>query len=1030
MEKHKSNWVRYLSCCWLLALGLMTLFPVSLEAQNRKNVAAVVLDETGQPMIGVNVKVKGTTQGVSTNIDGQFSLQVSSKDILVFSFMGYQTAEYAVSTLKKEITLEPDAKVLDEVVVVGYGTQRRATMTGAVAEVKAAEVMKSPVANMAQALTGRAPGLTTMQASGEPGADGVTLRIRGIGTLNDANPLVLVDGVERSFTQLDPNEIESISILKDAASTAVFGIRGANGVIVVTTKSGKEGPAKVSFSANMALQQVTRMPERVDAESFCKAFNEALYNDSPELGKYQRFTEEEIGLYKNQTNPLLYPEHNWIDELMNKSAMQQNYNLTVSGGTTNTKYFVSLGYFNQQGLLNDVTKRIDHLEYNNNTTYERYNLRSNVDVDITPTTSMGVMIGATIQNRKYAQNDPFMWMLGAPPIASPFIASGKLIAAGSAADIGNSPYANITNGIVEDMNSTLTVTLKGRQKLDFILKGLSIRGMASYDSYYLQRATKNQSTVMYQPIYQPNAIGEMALQLKQIGEYGTLANPSESFDRYQKMHAEGAIEYKNGFGNHNVGALLLITLDKKWYKVNTSKNIAERMTIPITYSGLVARVTYDYQGKYLAEFNMGYNGSENFPEDKRFALFPAVSVGWNIAEEAFFQKIVYRDWISKFKIRASYGIVGNDAAQDKRFMYLSGAYTSGGGAFFGSSTQSWMQGYNEGRLGNSAVTWETAIKTNYGIELTMLKDQLSLSAEYFYDDRDDILAPLVNGSNQSAIEGQAIYNLGRVKNKGYELEGTWRSRFNKVSYWLSANYSFARNKIVFKDEIIDLLNPQLRSTGRRVGEKIAYVADGFYRDWNDVNRGPVYGSPQPGDTKYVDINGDGIINDRDRAPIGHPDTPEITYGFSGGFSYKGFDVSFLFQGAAHTTKFFGESFTKPFSANVGILKYMYDERWTPETAETAKRPRLTKNYTTNSYLNSTAWLADASYLKLRNVEVAYNINPRVLKNFFIKGMRIYVNGQNLFTWSPLKVIDPEGNPNDAFKYPQLRVYNFGVKLNF
>lgn len=1025
MEKHKKNWDRYLSCCWLLTLLLITMMPLNLNAQASKNVSATIVDETGEPMIGVNVVIKGAeNKGTVTDLDGVFVLNASSSDVLMISFIGYKTEEIKVSNLKKKIRLQPDTEMLDEVVVVGYGTQRRATMTGAVAEVKATEVIKSPVANMAQALTGRAPGLTTVQASGEPGADGVTLRIRGVGTLNNADPLVLVDGVERSFTQLDPNEIESISILKDAASTAVFGIRGANGVIVVTTKSGTEGPAKVSFSANMAVQQAVRMPERVDAETFCNAFNEALYNDSPELGKYQRFTAEEIETYKNQSNPLLYPEHNWIDELMNKSALQQNYNLTINGGTQNAKYFVSLGYFNQEGLLKDITERIDYLKYDNNTKYERYNLRSNVDFNVSPSTSLGVMIGAIIQNRKYAQNDPFMWMLGAPPIASPYIASGKLITAGNVADIGSSPYANITSGIYEDMKSTLSVTIKGRQKLDFLLKGLSLRGMVSYDSYYLQRASKSQSTVMYQPVYQPNALGETSLQLKQIGEYGTLSNPSESFDRNQKLHAEGAIEYQNKFGNHNVGALLIATLDKKWYVAS------ERKIIPVTYSGVVARATYDYLGKYLLEFNMGYNGSENFPEENRFALFPAFSAGWNVAEEKFFQNIVNRDIISKLKIRGSYGIVGNDAAQNKRFMYISGVYSSGGGAYFGSSTQTWMGGYNEGRLGNNAVTWETAEKTNVGVELTMFKDMFSFNAEYFYDDRKDILAPLVNGSNQSAVEGQAIYNIGRVRNKGYEFSATWRSKINKFSYWLSGNYSFARNKVVFKDEIVDPLNPQLLSTGRRIGEKIAYVADGFYKDWDDVKRGPVYGSPQPGDVKYVDINGDGIINDRDRVPIGHPDTPEINYGFSGGFSYKGFDVSFLFQGTENTTKFFGESFIKPFSANVGILKYQYDERWTPETAETAKRPRLTKNYTTNSYLQSTVWLEDASYLKLRNLEIAYNINPNLLKKFFIKGMRIYVNGQNLFTWSPLKVIDPEGNPNNTYKYPQLRVYNFGLKLNF
>lgn len=1016
----------------LLFLGCILLVVQPMYAQEKVEVSGVVVDNLGEPMIGVTVMAKGTSSGAITDLDGNFALSVPKNATVVFSFIGYKQVEKPASALKNaKIVMYDDTQMLGEVVVVAYGSQKKETLTGSISQVKATELTRSPVANMGQALTGRAAGVSTTQNTGTPGEDDVTIRIRGVGTLNDASPLVLVDGVERSFSQIDPNEVESMSILKDAASTAVFGIRGANGVIIITTKKGKEGPAKVSFSANWALQQPVRIPDSADAVTTAKMYDEALLNDNPNATPF--FGEEHYKLYADGSDPLGHPNNNWKKYLLKNVAFQQRYNLSVSGGTPNTKYYVSLSFLDQDGVMKDLASEIDGLQYSHNNKYQRVNLRSNIDVDITKTTKLGVHLGGII-GKKNAPKDSFTKLLQTASNGSPYIYDRKFVH-GQYTDFGESPLHMLLENVTETANNTINATITFNQKLDFITKGLSLRALASYDSQYIHNLSKGELLTTYSLKDAQDEEGNTVkvLEVSNLSE-GAIKVPSENWDRRQSMHAEAALEYKRDFNGHNVNALLLGTLDKKWWKYSEHDEFTQYITVPVSYMGLVGRVAYDYRTKYLLEFNMGYNGSENFAEGKRFALFPAVSVGWNIAEEKFFKDVIDAKWISRLKLRASYGLTGNDNTEKRRFMYLSGEYTSAGGAYFGSSSQKFHPGYQEGKLGNMDVTWETAAKQNYGIDLSMFDSRLTLTAEYFHDERENILAVRATEPGHLAISGQDVYNIGRVRNQGCEVDIRWSDELeNGFGYFISGNYSFVRNKIIENGEIQDPDNPHLWKTGHSVGVQWGYRFAGFYNTEEDLKKGSHLGNPSLGEARYADVNRDGVIDTNDQVPMGYPEIPEINYGFSLGASYKGFSVSCLFQGAAHSTKLLDGIFRRPFYAKQGIPSFVVGERWTPETAETAMRPKLTLQYNSMSYENSTLWTRSGDYLKLRNVEISYTFKEEQLKRLFgipLNSLRIYITGQNLFTWDKLKYVDPEARTTDQFKYPQLRIYNLGLSLSF
>jgi len=997
---------------------------VDWETAIRMTINGRLINERGEPLSGCTISEKGTQRTTQSAVDGSFSIDVAGPaSTLIVSYIGYETLEVKVGNLSNlNLTLLPSASNMDQVVVVGYANQKKATVTGAISTVKGADLIKSPVPNLTSAVVGRVPGLLTQQRSGQPGNDETTLRIRGIGTLDNSNaaPLVLVDGVERPFSRIDPSEVESISVLKDAASTAVYGIRGANGVILVTTLKGKEGPAKVNYSGNYALQVPTRLPEFLNGYDFSTLQLEAQLNDNPTVTPM--FSKEELQKFKDGSDPLFYPDIDWLGFMMNDYAPQQQHNVNISGGTSVAKYFVSLGYLNQEGLWKQFVK-----EYNNNDLYNRFNFRSNLDLDISKSTKANIQLGGVTSNRSSPGGSPFVDILAAATNGTPGMWDGKVITLARAN--GRNALGTFFDGFDRYSNNILNLNVGLNQKFDFITKGLAGRVKGAYDSEYGQSRSFSRSFARYSAeMIDVNGDGVPDPILRQSGEDGVLNDPSESFTRSKRVYLEAAMEYNNTFGKHAIGGLLLYTQRKQFYHGLSYPGI------PLGYQDYVSRLTYNYAQKYLVEFNMGRNGSENFPENSRFGWFPAVSGGWVVTSEPLVKKLIGDDFLSYLKLRASYGVVGNDRMGSLRFLYFPSEYLGGGGAIFGEDPVS-RSGYVEGKLGNPDVTWEKAVKQNYAAEFRFFKNRLTLNLDYFMEQRSNILTARRTVPSHVAAVLQDAYNIGSVENGGYEIELGWSDKIGKSNYWVRGNYSFARNKILFMDEAYNSQYPLLNQTGQRVGEVFGYTFMGFFNSQDDINKWPrqFNMNQRPGDVKYADITGDGIVDVNDRSPIMNPAFPEINYGFSGGFSIKKFDFSFLFQGAANTSMSFGFNALLPFSAFGSAMGFIKD-RWyaaSPDNNVNAKIPRLTLNYADlTNYYNSSLWIRDASYLRLRNVQVSYHLDAAFLKKIGANSMNIFASGQNLLTWDSLKFIDPENVASGSMSYPQLKVFNFGINLQF
>ena len=990
----------------------------------RNIIKGKLLNERGEALAGCTVTEKGTKNSTQSGADGSFSIDVEGPaSFIVISYVGYESQEVKVGNLNNyTISLVPSAANMDQVVVVGYSSQKKATVTGAISTVKGADLIKSPVPNLTAAVVGRVPGLLSVQRSGQPGNDETTLRIRGIGTLDNGNaaPLVLVDGVERPFSRIDPNEVESISVLKDAASTAVYGIRGANGVILVTTLKGKEGPAKVSYSGNYAVQVPTRLPKFLDGYNFSLLQVEAQLNDNPTVTPM--FSKAELEKFKDGSDPLFYPNIDWLEFMMHDNAPQQQHNVNISGGTSVAKYFVSLGYLSQDGLWKQFVK-----EYNNNDLYKKFNFRSNLDLDISKSTRANVQIGGFTSNRSSPGGSPFLDILASATNGTPGMWEGKVITLARAN--GRNALGALFDGFDRYNNSVLNLNVGLNQKFDFITKGLAGRLKGAYDSEYGQSRGFSRSFARYAAeMVDVNGDGVPDPILRQSGEDGVLNDPSESFSRSKRVYFEAAMEYNNTFGKHAVGGLLLYTQRKQFYHSLSYPGI------PLGYQDFVTRFTYNYSQKYLVEFNMGRNGSENFPVNSRFGWFPAVSGGWVVTNEPMVKKFIGEDVLSYLKLRASYGAVGNDRMGSLRFMYFPSEYLSGGGAIFGEDPVS-RAGYYEGKLGNPNVTWEKSLKQNYAAEFRFIKNKLTLNLDYFLEKRSNILTARRTVPSHVAAVLQDAYNIGSVENGGYEIELGWNDKIGKSNYWVRGNYSFARNKILFMDEAYNAQYPLLNQTGQRVGEVFGYTFMGFFNSQDDINKWPrqFNMNQRPGDVKYADVTGDGVVDVNDRSPIMNPSFPEINYGFSGGFTIKDFDFSFLFQGAANMSMSLGFNALLPFSAYGSAMDFI-QERWyegSPDNNANAKIPRLTLNYADlTNYYNSSLWIRDAAYLRLRNVQIAYNLKGSFLKKIGANSMKVFASGQNLLTWDTLEFIDPENVATGSMTYPQLKVFNFGVNLQF
>lgn len=1016
----------------------------AVQQSKEKVVKGVVSDDMG-PIAGATVMIKGTTKGMVTDMDGNFTMSVPVGSTIVVSFIGYQDKEIVYKgEAKLDIRLSEDVTALDEVQIIAYGATKKVTVTGAMSSVKSEEILKSPVGNMANALTGKVPGLSSVQTNGQPGADGATIYIRGVGSLTEglSSPLCLVDGVERSFTQIDPNEVEDITVLKDASATAVFGVRGANGVILVTTKRGQQGKAKVNFSTSAAIQMPTRIPEFANSYDYAVAYNAAQRRDGV-TEENLAFTPEMIEAFRTHSDPLIYPDTDWTDMLIKNSAWQTQHNFNISGGSERVRYFASLGVFTQNGLF----ETFDTDDYSSGFKYNRYNYRVNMDVDVTKTTSVKINLGGILSDKREPNYNNGTYtsleylydnIYSALPFSGPGIVDGKWLSIHdqqipSFPKMNDALNAYYGKGYNTTESNTINFDFALEQKLDFLTKGLRLSLKGAYNSGVSESKRREGRPDRYQTMKGEN--GEILL--KKTQEKSTLGFPDPTYGQSRNWYLEAALNYKRDFGNHHVTALAMYNQSMIYYYSGNYNGI------PRAYVGLVGRATYDYKTKYLLDVSVGYNGSENFAEGQRFGLFPAGSIGWILSEEEFMQPL--KPYVSYLKFRASYGLVGNDKVSDgSRFLYLPDSYILSTGSYsFGSGSNYVLNGAKESKIGNPNVTWETAAKQNYGIDLHFFDSRLKTTFDYFIEHRRDILISRQLNPGYLAVS-LPIVNMGKVDNKGYEITVRWEDKIGDIRYSIGTAWAYAKNKVVFRDEI-----PQpyewMQATGRPVGQQFGYIFDGYFTEEDvkayETNKGteggiPIHGSeafkPIPGDVKYKDLNGDHRIDDKDEAAIGYPTYPLLNGNLNLSVSWKGFDISLLWTGAFKTSRLVSGFFRYPFgvTGKNSLLQYMLEDAWTPEKGDAAKAPAITLGGSAdNNYKNSDLWLRDASYVRLKNVEIGYSFPKNLIQKFRLSSLRFSVSGQNLLTFDKLDFYDPETNPNGR-TYPLLKVVNFGLKLGF
>ncbi|MBQ8456195.1 MAG: TonB-dependent receptor [Prevotella sp.] len=1050
-------------CLLLGLLALFCLMPNEVFAQDL-TVTGTVQDETGEPLIGVSVVIQGRGAGGITDLDGNFRIQsVRRGATLEFSYVGYKTQQRRVEGSNMgTIVMQPDQTSLDEVVVIAYGQQKKVTITGAVSAVGGDELLKAPVANVANALQGKLPGISVVQHSGMPGDDAPVIRVRGTGSLNDATPLVLVDGVERPFGQLDPNEIADISILKDASATAVFGVRGANGVILVTTKRGTPGKASVTVSASAAIQQISQFVDFADSYTYGKMWNYTAITDALPMSQWPgttnitnyndyastgiKFNQDVMEHFRKGDMPTTFPNTDWIGYMMKDAAWQEQVNVNVSGGTEKVRYFISAGFLNQNSLFKTFSKNDDETFK-----FNRFNYRANLDIDVSKYSQLALTLGGRVQNRTTmggGEGFIFRYLQGATPYAGigvdgegrHIIADKNLVGTYDRDALSN--YYDL--GYQNESTNVLNLDLQYKLDMSFITPGLDFKIKGSYNTEYTARKNRQNgfgTGVTY--VATLNSAGEEVLRKENI----TWPIPySEAKWGSRNWYAEASFNYARKFGKHNVGALLLYNQSKTYYPWDSDGSIYE--SIPKGYVGLVGRVTYDYDTRYMFDFNIGYNGSENFAEGKRYGTFPSFSVGWIPSSEKWWEPI--KKYIGYLKLRGSWGKVGNDNTNGARFLYLPGAWqfyrgtmTSNPqdrGANFGTGGAGWLQAVRELTAGNPNVTWETASKWNLGVDAAFINDRLTVNFDIFWEDRKDILVS--NASLLPAVTSlpSSYVNEGRVKNHGYELTLKWADKIGDFRYQISPSIAFARNKVIEMLEVPPMYD-YLSRTGLPVGQPFGYELFEFYQPGTEERYMEKFNVEMPdqnvelkyGDAVYVDLNDDGIIDQNDQKPLGYTETPEITWSVNANVNWKGFDFSMLWIGANNTSRTLNGYFRDQFgSTNTSALvKWVADNSWTEDNPN-AILPRISFNNRVHNNRDSRAWMINSKYVRLKNIELGYTINkPKWLP--LLNYVRFYVSGQNLITIADFKGNDPEapGTGLDlGMRYPMTRVYNFGMQVNF
>lgn len=1112
---HSSNLFRRILTAFT-AILMLALFQPSLAAQT-KSVSGKVLDQSGQPVIGAMVMEPGTNNGSIANLDGEFEIEVKGSTILV-TCLGYADKTISVRDGGKyTVVLSEDSQLLDDVVITAFATQKKVNVTGAITVVKGDDILVAPVANVSSALVGITPGISAVTVSGEPGQDAADIAIRGISSYSGAtSPLIVIDGIEQPASQamsvlngLNANDILGISVLKDASSTAVYGIRAANGVIIVTTRRGQKGAPKVSFSGNFGFTHATNVQKGLSSYEYALFRNEAIQNEIDGFGKTPLsnyfFTEDDLWKFQNNRDftpaevdamnltdaqktalknspALYYGTSDAYAELYSRTAPQWQANVSVSGGAERVRYYVSLNYFDQQSIMYNA----NYFGVQTGSRFQRYNVRANVDVDIAEHTTLSVntsgQFGSTTgpgTGTLYSRYSGIMQIIyeGNPFTNRSMIMDDKLIVnfdypQNSVQEglhrrtdnemTGGWLPALLRRSVGTTTNTRIDVTTRLRHDMSYLVKGLDLQASVRYQENYSKVAIQSFAIPEYtvrRSLTDPNVYEYFG------GAIGADGYSSGSWGGMRDFYADVTLNYQGNFGKHNIGALALGRATK--YTMP-----GDSFNTPSGLIGTSARVTYDYDSRYMVELNFAYNGTENFAKGHRFGFFPAASVGYVMTNEPWFPQ---NDILTFFKIRGSYGIVGNDQIGGKRYLYLPGTFSlnlghgdlesidpgmsgslNGNYYQFGNSTDAANTYYNgsaEGALGNEDVTWEKSRKASAGVELKFFRDRLYFTGDYFYEYRSDILTTLGVIPSTFGVPSwnTAAVNVGEVSNKGFEIVAGWADKVGGVRYFVEGNVTYAKNTIIYMAEAP---NPYewMNQTGHSIGQRYGYKTDGFYDTLEELNSRPYIqasaNAETLGDIKYLDLNGDGVVNDKDMAPVGYPNRPMLNFGGKLGFSYKGFDAKVILSGTAMGSYYISR-ITSPFFKRAGnAFAWQYNNRWTAEryaAGEKITYPRAVYDADQSHYdfgPISDFWALSSDHLRIKNVEIGYTFaqNNAFIRKMGISSMRVYANANNLLTlFDEMSKygIDPEtkdnignGEGNISYVFPLTRTTNFGVNIQF
>lgn len=1032
-----------------LSMLLTALMFITGLAMAREYSGVVISGEDNEPLIGASVTAKGSTVGVMTDIDGKFTINApDGTKYLEVSYIGFEPQQVETKTIPADgatIVMQPTQSALDEVVVTGMGARKKITVTGAVTNVNVDDMKHFASSNLSNALAGNVPGMIAMQTSGQPGKNTSEFWIRGISTFGaGAKAYILVDGFERDkIDDLNIEDIATFTVLKDASATAIYGSKGANGVVLITTKRGQDSKVQVNAKFETSYNTRTKTPEFVDGLTYASLLNEAKVTRNQ--GIY--FTPTELELFQNGLDPDIYPNVDWKDLILKDGAMSYRANANISGGGPRARYYASISYVTDEGMYKtDKTLRD---KYDTNANYNRWNYRLNLDITLTPTTIMRLGTAGDLSLRNapgMGDNDTWNSLFGYNAILTPIMYSNGYtpMINMNRDQYRTNPWVMTTQtGYLEEWNNNLQNNVALEQQLDFITKGLSFTGRFGYDTYNYNSISHRQAPERWYANGRDKQTGEIIYDRIFPKEDMTQSSNNSGSRR---TFLDLLLSYNRGFGKNNVGANLKYTYDSNVQTQNIGDDIKNSVARRnIAFAG---QVSYNWDTRYFVDFNFGYNGSENFADGHRWGFFPAASAAWNLKREIFLRDLT---WLDMFKVRYSYGKVGNDNMGGVRFPYLytidnAGDVVYNFGTLGNQTKNEWTTGVHYSSLASNNVTWEVATKQDVGVDLSMFNNSFSLTVDYFHEKRTGIYMQRNFMPGILGLEQSPWANVGAVRQEGFDGNFRYENRIGTVNFTVRGNFTYSKNTIENYD-IENNVYPYQYQTGYRVNQLRGLIAEGLFADYDDIRNHPkqMFGDVQPGDIKYKDVNGDGVVDDGDIAAIGATTTPNLIYGIGVSAQWNGFDFNVLFQGAGKSSVLLNGKTVWAFSADRygQILKDMVDDRWIDhETAEllglkanenpNASYPRLMhleSNATCNNYRASTYWMRDCSYFRLKNLEIGYSIPKNILEKIHFSNIRVYIQGANLLTWSDFKLWDPEMGSSTGEAYPVTRSFTAGIQVN-